>query len=132
MGWIFIFSNSSGVSLPGLEMMCSGTASLPMSCRTAAARRASVSSSVKLQFPRQFHGIDADALQVLAGSLILGLDGQGESFDGSQMEVGNFFRVLFFRVQLGQVEAIRAVQQVDRRQNQQRSLPSDVPVQEAH
>ena len=28
-GWILIFSNSSLVSLPGFEMMCSGTASLP-------------------------------------------------------------------------------------------------------
>jgi len=32
---------------PGFEMICSGTASLPMSCRTDAARKASVSSSVK-------------------------------------------------------------------------------------
>ena len=38
-GWIFIFSNSSRVSFPGLEMMCSGTASFPISCNSAAARR---------------------------------------------------------------------------------------------
>src|SRR6267143_499831 len=45
--WIFIFSNSSGVRRPGLLMMCSGIASLPMSCSSAAARRASISSSGK-------------------------------------------------------------------------------------
>ena len=33
----FIFSNSAGVSLPGLLRMCSGTAILPVSCSSAAA-----------------------------------------------------------------------------------------------
>ena len=40
IGWIFIFSNSSGVRRPGLERMFSGTASLPMSCSMEAARMA--------------------------------------------------------------------------------------------
>ena len=51
------------------------------------------------QFPREFHGINANALQVLSRGLILGLDGQGESLDGSQMKIGNFLRVLLFRLQ---------------------------------
>ena len=42
----FICSNSASVSLPGLLRMCSGTASLPVSCSSAAASIAlSVSSS---------------------------------------------------------------------------------------
>ena len=43
----FIFSNSAGVSLPGLLRMCSGTAILPVSCsRPPASMAFSVSSSV--------------------------------------------------------------------------------------
>ncbi len=44
MVWVLTFSNSSGVSRPGLFMMWSGTPSLPMSCNRAAARKASSSS----------------------------------------------------------------------------------------
>ena len=36
----FIFSNSASVSFPGLLRMCSGTASLPVSCSSAAASTA--------------------------------------------------------------------------------------------
>ena len=43
--WRFIFSNSASVSLPGLLRMCSGTASFPVSCRSAAASIAFNSSS---------------------------------------------------------------------------------------
>ena len=43
--WRFIFSNSAAVSLPGLFRMCSGTASFPVSCRSAAASIAFNSSS---------------------------------------------------------------------------------------
>ena len=35
-GWMRIFWNSSCVSGPGFDRMCSGTASLPMSCSSAA------------------------------------------------------------------------------------------------
>ena len=42
----FIFSNSAGVSFPGLLRMCSGTAIFPVSCSSAAASIAwSVSGS---------------------------------------------------------------------------------------
>ena len=62
IGWIFIFSNSSGVSLPGFEMMCSGTASLPMSCRMEAARSACNSPPSETHFLAELEGIDLHPL----------------------------------------------------------------------
>ena len=46
LGWARIFWNSSGVSGPGLLRMCSGTASLPMSCSSAAVFTPWISFSV--------------------------------------------------------------------------------------
>ena len=44
-GWTCIRWNSSCVSGPGFDRMCSGTASLPMSCSSAAVRRPWTSGS---------------------------------------------------------------------------------------
>ncbi len=67
------------------------------------------------QIPRQFHGVNPHPLQVIAGSLILGLDRQRQSLDSSQVKIGKFLRVLFFRLKLSEVKTIRPVHQIDRR-----------------
>src|SRR6266851_856027 len=67
---------------------------------------------------------------MVARGLILGLDGQSESFDGLKMETGNLLGMALFCLKLAEVKAVRPVHEVDWRQNQKRGLPSDVPVQE--
>jgi hypothetical protein len=71
--------------------------------------------------------------------VVLGFDGQRQALDGAQVEGGNLFGVpffnldlLLFRRQLGEIEMIRAIDPVDQRQNQKRSLPSHLFAEETH
>ena len=73
---VFIVSNSLGVSLPGLFRMCSGMASFPVSCSSAAASIAcSVDGSVMPSAAREPHRVGSDAVDVVAGHAVLGFDG---------------------------------------------------------
>src|ERR1019366_7516624 len=82
------------------------------------------------QFFRQRHGIHPYTLQVFAGGFVLGFDGQRERFDRSQVQIRDLLGVLLLGLKLSEIKTIRSVHQVNRRQDQQRRLPSDVPVQE--
>ena len=64
--------------------------------------------------------------------VVLGLDSQRQGFDRAHVEVGHLFHMAFFVFQLGEVQAIGAVNQVHGGQDQQRSLPLDNPVQPTH
>ena len=97
-------------------MMCSGTASLPMSCSSAAAFK-------RLQFLRaqahllaDFDRIDADAPQVLVGGVVLGLDGQSQRLDGAQVQAGHGLHVPSLVLQAGQIKLVRTVDQINDRQ----------------
>ena len=115
-GWIFIFSNSDRVSLPGLEMMDSGTASLPMSCRTAAAVRASSSCSREPQILADFDRVELHALQMIVRGVILGVDGQRQRLDGSQVQSVHGLHVRSFLLHLSQMSPVGTMHQVDQGQ----------------
>ena len=69
------------------------------------------------EFLADFDGVDADALQVFVGSVILGFDGEREGLDRAEMEVGHLFHVALLVFELAQIEPVRTVNQVDHRQN---------------
>ena len=94
-----------------------------MSCSSAAACRASSSGPFDPQVFRDFDGVDANPLQVLVRGVIFGFDGQREGFNRAQMQVGHFLDVAFFVFELAQIEAIGAVDQINRRHQQQRGFP---------
>ena len=75
------------------------------------------------QFFRHFDGIDADALQVLVRGMVLGFNGQSQSLNGPQMQVRHFLDVAFLVLQFAEVKAVRAVDQVNRRHQEQRRFP---------
>ena len=84
-------------------MMCSGTASLPMSCKSAAACSASISSRRHTQFFGYLDGIHPDPLQVIVRGVVLGFDRQRQRFDGAQVQVGHLFDVALFVFQFSQI-----------------------------
>ena len=77
-------------------MICSGTASLPMSCKRAAARRASISSSAEVHFVGQFNGVGAHPLQVRVRRVILGFNGECERLDRTHVQGCDLFDVALF------------------------------------
>ena len=80
------------------------------------------------EFLADFDGVDADALQVFVGRVIFGFDGEGQGLDRAQMEVSHLFHVALLVCEFAQIEAVRAVDQVDHRQNEQRRFPVEVTV----
>ncbi len=84
------------------------------------------------QFLGYFDGIHANALQVVMGSVVLGLDRQSQSLDGAEVKGGHFLDVALFVLQLPKVETIRAVNEVDDGNDQQRSFPSELAVEPAN
>ena len=90
------------------------------------------------QFFGDFDGINAHALQVIVRSVVLGFDGQGQSFDGAEVQRGNVFCVAlfdfdlgFFSGKLGEIEMVGAVDPVNEGQNQERSLPANAFAEQA-
>ena len=82
----FICSNSAAVSLPGLLRMCSGTASLPVSCSSAAASIAlSVGSSVTPS-ARARPGVGLHAPHVAVRHVVLGVDRHRQRLDRRQIQ----------------------------------------------
>ena len=113
-------------ALPGFEMMYSGTASFPMSWRTAAARSASRSSSPRLQFPADFRGVDLHAAKVVVSRVVLGLDRKGQGFDRPHVQIRKRFGMDARIFSPCQMQAVCAVEQERHGQDQQRDLPAGV------
>jgi len=67
-------------------------------------------------------------MQMLARGFVLRLDRERERFDGPQMQARDLLCVPLLRFKFAEIETIRAVHQIDRGQDQQRRLPSDVSV----
>ncbi len=75
------------------------------------------------QIFRDFHRIHPHALQVVVRRVVLRLDGQRQGFDGAHVEIRHLLNVTLFILQLGKIEAIRAVNEIYRGQHEQRGLP---------
>ena len=75
--------------------------------------------SLHAQFFGDFDGINADALQVLVGRVILGFNGQRQRLNGSQVQVRHLLHVPLLVFQFAQVEAVGAVDEINRRHQQQ-------------
>ncbi len=85
--WRFIFSNSASVSLPGLLRMCSGTASFPVSCRSAAASIAfNSSASVMPSAARQTDRVCLHPDHMAVRHVVFRVDRHRERFDRRQVE----------------------------------------------
>ena len=89
-------------------------------------------ASLHPQFFGDFDGINADALQVIVGCLVLGFNGQRQGLDGSQMKVRNFFHMPLLVFQLAQIEAVGPVDQINGWDKQQRSFPVEFAVEPAN
>ena len=107
-------------------MMCSGTASFPMSWSTEAACSASSSLWFRPRSSPDLDGVDLHALQVVVRGVVLGVDGQGQRLDGSQVQRRHLFGVIVLVVQPAQIQPVGAVDQVDDGNDQHRALPSEV------
>ena len=81
-----------GVSGPGFERMCSGTASLPMSCSTAAVRTACTSASDIPSITASSPGIRLHAPHVCRRRHVFRVDRDGERFDRREVQVGHLLR----------------------------------------
>jgi len=57
-------------------------------------------------------------------AVILGLDGECQSFDGPKMESSHVLSVTTFRFQPGQVKTVGTEDQIDNRKNQDGRLPA--------
>ena len=60
---------------------------------------------------------------MLVSGVVLGFDGQRQRFDGAQVQRGHLLDVLLLVFQAAQISAIRAVNEVDDRNQNQRSMP---------
>jgi len=88
-------SNSSGVRRPGLEMMYSGTASLPMSCKQRGGFDCLQLDRSESELPAHLGDIDLNAdgdERRLYRSLASMARGQG--FDSAKVQVGHFTDML--------------------------------------
>ena len=77
---------------------------------------------VNAQMLGNFDGIDAHALQMFVGGVILGLD-------GAQVQVCHLLHVPLLIFQLAQVQPVRAVDQVNGGQDQERCFPIEGVIQ---
>jgi len=76
-----------------------------------------------------FHGVDAYAPEMIVGGMVLGFDGQCQCFNGAQVQSSHFFDVLLFVVQPAEISAVRAVNKVNDRNQNQGSVPVSLPAQ---
>src|ERR1700734_1072642 len=80
----------------------------------------------------EFHGVNAHPLKMLVGGVVFGFDGEHESFNGWQVKIRYLIGMSGFILELAQIKPGGPVHEVNRRQDEKRRLPSDMPVQEAH
>ena len=100
--WRFICSNSAAVRLPGLLRMCSGTASLPVSCSSAAASMAlSVGSSVTPAPARAPIAYALHASDVTVRHVVFRVDRHGERFDRGHVQTIHLLRRAGWRPRAG-------------------------------
>ncbi len=83
---------------------------------------------VQAQFLAHLHRVDLHALQMIVRGVILGLDGQRESFDGSQVQRRHLLGVLLLVLHPAQIEVIGAVDQIYDGDGQQRGLPAEMSI----
>ena len=119
-GWIRIFWNSSCVSGPGFDRMCSGTASLPMSCSSAAVLTPWMSAGARPAAFARPDGVELHAADVRLRRLILGVDRARQRFDRRQVQVRGLLDVPLLVLDAAHVDLVGAVRQVERREGQRR------------
>ena len=119
-GWMRIFWNSSCVSGPGFDRMCSGTASLPMSCSSAAVLTPWISGSDRPSCVREAGRVDLHAPDVHLRRLILGVDRARERLDRRQVQVRRLQHVPLLVVDAAHVDLVGAIGQVERREGERR------------
>ena len=83
---------------------------------------------VQAQFLAHFDRVHLHPLQMIVRGMVLGFNGQRQSLDSSQVERSHLFGVFLLVFHPAQIEVVRAVDQVDHRDGQQRSLPSEVTI----
>ena len=124
-GWMRTRSNSSGVSRPGFVRMCSGTASLPMSCSSAATFTPSISPS---DMPASAASSAALACtrrmwlsfgQPFVDRLVACVDGACERFDARHVQLRDLLDVLLLLLDAPQVDPVAAIREIERRRDQQ-------------
>ncbi len=65
------------------------------------------------EFTAEFHGVDLDALQVVVGGMVLGVNRQCQSLNGAQVQRGHLLGVVLFGFQFLQVHSVGAKDDVD-------------------
>ena len=115
-----IFWNSSCVSGPGFDRMCSGTASLPMSCSSAAVLTPWISASDSPSGLREAGRVHLHAPDVHLRRLILRVDGARQRFDRRQVQVRGLLHVPLLVLDAAHVDLVGAIGQVERREGQRR------------
>ena len=67
-----------------------------------------------------FH-VSADAPQVLVGGLVLGFDGEGQRFDGAQVQAGHFLGMPFLIFEPAEIDAVSAIHEEQDGHQQERA-----------
>ncbi len=107
--------------------MYSGTASLPMSCSSAAVLTPRISLSLMPSDLRQAAGEPLDTAHVLGEGVVLGVDGRGQGLDRRQVQVGDLAHLPLFVGQALEVDVVAAIgQQRRHRDRQQQHDGADV------
>ncbi len=115
----FIFSNSAGVSLPGLFRMCSGTASFPVSCSSAAASIALMVAVVgDAEHAGEPHGVRLDAPDVIVRHAVLRIDRRRQRLDRGEVHPVDLPEMLELIAQPADGVLERRVQDERNRNNQ--------------
>src|SRR5437763_15515839 len=68
---------------------------------------------------------------MVMGGVIFGFNRQGQRFDSSQVEVGHLLHMPLLVFEFSQIEPVGAIDQVNNGNDQQRSFPSESPVEPA-
>ena len=92
--WVLMIVHSSGSSLPGLLMISLGIAILPTSCSSAANSRLRLRSALRPSVLGDVERERDDALAVLAGVAVVGLDDVAEHQRGAAVGVGELEQAL--------------------------------------
>ena len=86
----------------------------------------------QVQLLGDFHSVDAHPAKVIMGGLVFGFNGQGQRFDGAQVQPGHVFYVAFFIFKLAEIKTVGTVNHEHGRQREQACLPADDAVHPAH
>src|SRR6202044_3951448 len=81
------------------------------------------------QFFGDLDGVDPHPLQVFVGGLVFSFDSERQGLNGSKVQVRHFFNVAFFVFQFPQIQPVGAVDQINSRNEQQRSFPVECVIE---